>query len=262
MYSDEDVDRAARRIAQARADRTIVTLADGLPPLGRADAYRVQTRVCELVMPAHAAIAGFKVAGMQRSTASNVAKDLVIAKPLCAALWSHQVHASGVVLDGAAHRTLGLETEICLRIGVGTRPGGAKTYEVVGAIAAFEVVEQRLATPIESSAINLMIADSIANAGIVLGPETAGWPEGILDDMASISRNGQLVMERRIGERLEDPRRALSVLCEAMDEMGWSIPDGALLLTGLLTTELWLAPGDEGQGVIGRLGRLTASLKA
>ena len=262
MYTDAQLDRAARQIAQARADRAVVTLADGLPPLEREDAYRVQTRVCELAMPANATIVGFKVAGMQRSTSSNVAKDLVIAKPMCAALWSHQVRASGAVLDGAAHRTLGLETEICLRIGVGTRVAGARTYQVLGAIAAFEIVEQRLATPIETSAINLMIADSIANAGIVLGPENPGWPEGILDDMASISRNGQLVMERRIGERLEDPRRALSVLCEALDEMGWTIPDGALLLTGLLTTELWLAPGDKGQGVIGRLGRLTASLKA
>lgn len=260
MYTDAEIDRAASAIAEARAQAAVVSLPPGLPPLERADAYRVQTRVNQLVMPAGARIAGFKVAGMQRSSGSNVAPGLVIAKPLCAPLWDHQVQGSEVTLDGRGRRLLGLETEICLRIGVGAKPGGGKTYEVVGTIAAFEIVEQRMATPIDSSHINLLIADSIANAGIVLGPETPGWPEGVLEDEATISRNGEQVMARRIGERLEDPRLALGVLCEALDEMGWVVEDGALLLTGLLTTELWLKPGDLGEGVIGRLGQVTASL--
>ena len=260
MYSDEDIERLARVLAQARADRAPVELPPGMAMPDRAEAYRIQTRVNQLVMPPGAVIAGFKVSGMQAVSGSNTSPGLVIKVPLTAPLWSHRVFASGVVLDGGPYRTLGLETEICLRLGVHTR-GGGKAYEIVGAMPAFEIVEHRQVGAINDDNINLLIADSVANAGVVLGDEVSGYPDDILDGIASLSRNGQLVMERRIGDRLKDPRRALDVLKAALDPMGWTPPDGAILLTGLLTTELWLEPGDEGVGVIGPLGRVTASLR-
>ncbi len=262
MYTENEIERAALAIADARVSQAPVALPPDLPPLERADAYRVQTRVNQLVMPPDARIVGFKVSGMQKTPGSNVAPQLAIRPPLVAPLWSHEAHASGVALDGARRRTLGLETEICLRLGVSAKPGGQPSCEIIGALPAFEVVEQRVAPPIGKEQLNLLIADSVANAGVVLGEETPGWPQDILDGVASLWRNGELVMERRIGDRLEDPRAALGVLAAALADMGWTIPEGALLLTGLLTTELWLEPGDEGVGIIGPLGRVAASLPA
>ena len=256
-YSAAEIDRAAQAIAVARNTRAEIALPDGLPPLERDDAYRVQTRVNELLMPPGATVAGFKVSGMQKASGD---RPKIIVKPLVAPLWAHRVHASGVALDGRQHRTLGLETEVCLRLGVHGR-GDAARYEIVGALPSFELVERRQGRFATAADVNLMIADSIANVGIILGEERAALPGDILDTIASISRNGEVVLERRIGDRLEDPRQALDVLKAALADMDWVVPDGALLLTGLLTTELWLEPGDVGVGVIGSLGTVSASLQ-
>src|SRR5262245_26598128 len=71
----------------------------------------------------------------------------------------------------------GIELEIAFRMDRDV-PAGASPDEVLDAVAAahvvFELCQSRLTDPGKQPR-HVMLADCIANAGIVVGPEIAGW---------------------------------------------------------------------------------------
>jgi 2-oxo-3-hexenedioate decarboxylase/2-keto-4-pentenoate hydratase len=133
------------------------------------DAYRVQDAYVAAII-GDDACAGYKI-GL---TSRRMQKMCGIDQPICGTIFSRRVFGSGARLSMADYGRLGLEFEICVRLGRDLDASGEPfTPEQVGeaidaVAAAVELVDDRQAD-YGVLDINTLVADNSWNAGVVLG---------------------------------------------------------------------------------------------
>jgi 2-keto-4-pentenoate hydratase len=243
---NDRLDRIATRLLAARRQGARICLSAAETPQDFEEGFWVQERV---VPQLASSIIGWKV--------MPVANGPVIYAPI---LQSGRVEANQTwtVLGG---EPAGLELEIAFRMGREVAPD-ASSVEVLDAVAAahvcFELCQSRIADP-GNQPRHVMLADCIANAGIVIGAEIAQWRR-----MDLTSRAGRLLVDGKIhaeGKSL-DPVAALLMLPPAMGRRGRRLAAGQIVITGSLTGMNWLTGRHQLNGTIDGCGEVAMTLAA
>ncbi|MEZ5850989.1 MAG: fumarylacetoacetate hydrolase family protein [Hyphomicrobiaceae bacterium] len=248
-----DAEAAADYIAEAHAARQAYrNLPDDLAPRTVSDAYAVQEALRRLWEPQRGPVAGLKIA-----TTTKVMQDLMgIDHPCGGMIYAKTIHASPFDLTLADHMHVVVECELAVRVG---RTLAKKTTpwtredvraEVVEAMAAFELIEDRNAVYKETKAYTL-IADNAWNAGIVLGRGMTPAATLDFDGLASRLETGDGVREGRT----DDPMGALAWIANLAVDRGRPLEAGQVVITGSVVATLPIAPGERFRLEIDGIGK-------
>lgn len=173
---------------------------------------------------------------------------------------------TGVVSPGGTwsvvgKQAAGIELEIAFKFGR-DMPPGATPQQVLDAVASahvvFELCQSRLADP-GNLPRHVMLADCIANAGLVVGPEIAGWRTLELKE-----KPGRLLVDGKmhVEGKSVDPVGALQLLLPALSPRGKRLTAGQVVITGSLIGMNWLTGRHDLKGVIDGLGEVAIGLAA
>jgi 2-keto-4-pentenoate hydratase len=236
----------AERIAAARRQGTRIALDPSDVPADFEEGFAIQ----DMVVAALAApTIGWKVMAVPGGP--------VIFAPI---LESGLVPADGTwALVGK--EPAGIELEIAFRLGRDV-PAGASPQQVLESVATahvvFELCQSRLADPGKQPR-HVMLADCIANAGLVIGSEIADWRTRDLKE-----RPGRLLVDGRVHVegRSVDPVGALLLLLPALSSRGKRLVAGQTVITGSLIGMNWLTGRHALKGVIDGCGEVAIALAA
>jgi 2-oxo-3-hexenedioate decarboxylase/2-keto-4-pentenoate hydratase len=209
---------------------------------GLPDAYRVQDAFVAATI-GDDACAGYKI-GL---TSKRMQQMCGIDQPICGTIFSRKVFRSGARLSMADYGRLGLEFEICVRLGrdldASSEPftpeqaGGA----IDGVAAAIELVDDRHAD-YSALDINTLVADNSWNAGVVLGDFAP--PPARLDILEGIAYHDGAELARGHGaDALGHPFVPLAWLANHLAAGGRQLRKGDIVMTGsIVTTRFPAAP--------------------
>lgn len=240
------LDSVSARLVAARQLGARIALSAAEMPKDFEEGFTIQ----ESVVPAlGSAVIGWKV--------MPVVNGPVIYAPI---LQSGRVEANGTwqVVGG---EPAGLELEIAFRMRR-SLPADAAAEEVLDAVAAahvvFELCQSRIADP-GNLPRHVMLADCIANAGIVIGSEIARWRDKDLK-----ARPGRLLLDGKVhveGKSV-DPVAALLLLPPALARRGRCLEADQIVITGSLIGMNWLTGRHDLKGVIDDCGEVAMQLAA
>ncbi len=209
---------------------------------GLPDAYRVQDAYVEATI-GDDACAGYKI-GL---TSKRMQQMCGIDQPICGTIFSRKVFRSGAHLLMRDYGRLGLEFEICVRLGRDLDAGNEpftpeQAGEAIDAVAAaIELVDDRQAdyTVLD---INTLVADNSWNAGVVLGDFAP--PPVRLDALEGIAYQDGTELARGHGaDALGHPFVPLAWLANHLAANGRQLRKGDIVMTGsIVTTRFPTAP--------------------
>lgn len=262
IVPDEVAAATALWLQQAHEEgRPFTGLPPEFAPSNDADAYAAQAAyVAALCRRRATRLAGYKIA-----LTSQAMRDMVgYGNSISGCLLADQVVPSGSVLRTAGYGRLAVEFEVAFRFGttlpldVAARGLDRATLlpYLVAAHAAIEVVDDRHAVysrlPQE---ILTLVADNAWNAGLVLGPEAAGWKHADLGTMQGIARiNGTEVGRGHGCDILGHPLDALAWLVHHLAGRGIVLCEGDVVTTGSMVATKFPLPGDRVDFEIDGLG--------
>lgn len=244
--SSDRLTATADRLTSARRQGARIALAGGDLPADFEEGFAIQDKVvAALASPT----IGWKVMAVPQGP--------VIFAPIL---------QSGRIMDGGTWEVIGaepagIELEIAFRMGRDV-PAGASAAQVFDAVASahvvFELCQSRIAKPAEQPR-HVMLADCIANAGLVVGPEIPGWRSANLKE-----RTGRLLVDGKVHAegKSVDPIGALQMLEPALTARGKSLAAGQVVITGSLIGMNWLIGRHALKGVIDGLGEVAIQLVA
>ncbi|HEY9567207.1 MAG TPA: hypothetical protein VIR38_03895, partial [Thalassobaculum sp.] len=178
MSTTRRVERVAEALEKQHAARARFEPLSG--PLALAtldDAYAAQRELIRRWSEgARGPVAGYKIA----LTSKAVQELCGVDHPCAGAIFGSSVLDGPATVQRADFVRLGLEFEVCLRLGAGL-PGGPQPYTadsvrpaVAEAVPAFELVEDRASDYAKLNAISL-VADNCWCGGIVVGRADGDW---------------------------------------------------------------------------------------
>jgi 2-keto-4-pentenoate hydratase len=245
MSQDRQAAVADRIVAaRRRGERIVLSGAD--VPADYEAGFAIQDKV---VAALGSPVAGWKVMAVPNGP--------VIFAPF---LEAGRVPAGGT-WEVVGHEPAGIELEIAFRMGRDV-PANASPGQILDAVAAahvvFELCQSRLADPAKQPR-HVMLADCIANAGIVVGPEIPGWRTTDLK-----ARPGRLLVDGKphAEGKSADPVAALQMLPPAMGPHGKTLKAGQIVITGSLIGMNWLTGRHDLKGEIDGLGEVGMRLAA
>jgi 2-oxo-3-hexenedioate decarboxylase/2-keto-4-pentenoate hydratase len=235
----------------------VADLPEALRPADMAAARRLQDAVHERLSAAGLGPrAGWKIG----CTTAVMQRFLAIPEPCEGGIFQANVQDSPGHFPATAHRRIGAECEIAVRISRDLPPGdhGRSALEaaVEAVLPAIEVVDDRYADFAALGAPTLL-ADDFFQAGCVLGAPVTGW-RGL--DLAALS--GRMLVdgvEAGSGhgrDVLGHPLAALAWLAGTLARRGRGLRAGEIVLLGSLVQTRWLAPGAHVVIEIDALGRV------
>jgi len=244
--SDNRIAAIADRLAAARRQGARVALTGPDVPKDYEEGFAIQDKVVAAV---DSPVVGWKV--------MQVPDGPVIFAPI---LQSGRV-APGGTWNVVGTEPAGIELEIAFRMGSDV-PAGATPAQVLDAVAAAHVVlelcQSRIADPAKQPR-HVVLADCISNAGIVVGPEIAGWRSQNL-----AARPGRLLVDGRVHSegKSVDPVAALQILPPAMAARGKRLAAGQIVITGSLIGMNWLTGHHALEGIVDGCGNVAIELAA
>jgi len=136
-----------------------------------------------------------------------------------------------------------VEPELCLVIGSplhGDAVDVAEARAAVRAVApAFEINQRRIG-PDKGQA--LLLADGLAQWGIVIGPEAA-VRDGLVDTTVEFYCDEQLVETKTPGATMDDPYLSLARVCRLLHRYGLGLEPGQPVITGAFCHHAVRRPG-------------------
>lgn len=206
------------------------------------DAYRVQDAFVAATI-GDDDCAGYKI-GL---TSKRMQQMCGIDQPICGTIFSRKVLRSGARLSMADYGRLGLEFEICVRLGRDLDAGSEPlTPELVGdaidaVAAAVELVDDRHAD-YSALDINTLVADNSWNAGVVLGEFAP--PPARLEAVEGIAYHDGAELARGQGaDALGHPFVPVAWLANHLAASGRRLRKGDIVMTGsIVTTQFPTAP--------------------
>jgi 2-keto-4-pentenoate hydratase len=244
----------ARHVWDARrARQDYANLPDALAPASIAEAYAAQEAYWRLAEPVYGPVAGVKVA-----TTTKVMQQLMgITHPCGGAIFSKTIHQSPARIAKAEFVNLRVESEIALQLAADMPAGrapwtaGSVVPFVAGAMAAYELIEDRNAVYAETKAAS-MIADNCWNGGVVLGPMKAVTPREIVG-----VGGRQTIIGAATGEgNAEDPYATLAWLANLLAERQRDLRAGMVVITGSIVPTFSISPGDCARFAVEGLGEV------
>lgn len=238
--TDQDIARAAAAVAAARLGDTRLARIDGLESLE--DGYRVQQAANAELEQHLGARVGHKIGG----TTESMRRYINVPEPVAGEVFANTVLPDGITFRRSAHRRLGIETEIAVRLARSLPPRPepytqADAAEAVGPmLAAIELVEDRYENFATTGAPTL-IADNIFNMGSILGRDRSDWHGLALDRLeAQTSRNGQVIATGLSDALYGHPLAALTWLANRRSALGLGLAAGSFVSLGSITPVQWV----------------------
>ncbi|MBK8015584.1 MAG: fumarylacetoacetate hydrolase family protein [Betaproteobacteria bacterium] len=207
------------------------------------DAYAIQAELVRRLVPLHGPRVGYKI-GL---TSPRMQQMCSIEHPVGGVVLASRRQTSGIVrrLSDIVH--LGLEFEICVRIGRDLPPRSAPytmddIAQAVSAVApAFEVIDDRN-SPYPLDVLSL-VADNAWNEGIVLGEFRESWPD-LAKVRGTVERNGEAIDQGEGSAVLGHPFAPVVWLANHLSARGETLRAGEIVSTGSLVTTRFPEPGD------------------
>ena len=224
-----DIQGAAKALVRAHDQNTRFRTIEGLSDL--ASAYAVQDAYVGAIV-GDDRIAGYKI-GL---TSQRMQTMCGIDHPVAGAIFGRRVMHSGAKLSLAGYGHLGLEFEICARLGRDLAPRAAPytREEVAGAVdgvcPAVELVDDRHA---DYSVLDVrsLVADNSWNAGVVLGDFVA--PPAALEKVEAVVYQDGTEIGRGVGaDALGHPYEPLAWLANHLGASGRGMKAGDIVMTG------------------------------
>ena len=240
--NDARLDAMARHMWDARRARAnYANLPEHLRPGSIAEAYAAQEAYHRLAEPTYGPVGGVKVA-----TTTRVMQQLMgITHPCGGAIFARTIHSSPARIAKSDFINLRVESEIALKLGrdmpAGQAPWTAESVVpfVAGAMAAYELIEDRNAVYRETQAVS-MIVENCWNGGVVIGAPRAVQPKEIIGVTGRQTLNG-----KPIGEgKSENPFATLAWLANLLAERKRDLKAGMVVITGSVIPTFSIAPGD------------------
>lgn len=249
----------ARHMWDARClRRTFANLPDSLQPISIEEAYAAQEEYWRLAEPVYGSVAGVKVA-----TTTKVMQRLMgISHPCGGAIFAKTIHQSPARISKDSFSNLRLESEIALKLAADMPTGGAPWTAagvlpfVAGAMAAYELIDDRHAVYAETQAVS-MIVENCWNAGVVIGPLKALQPSQVIGVKGRQVFNGKPVAE---GEA-EDPYATLAWLANLLAARKRGLQAGMIVITGSLVPTFSISPGDRAVFTVEGLGEVVIDIR-
>ncbi|CDX36001.1 Sulfate adenylyltransferase subunit 2 [Mesorhizobium plurifarium] len=224
-----DIVGAAQALVRGHRDNTQFVTIEGLSDL--ASAYKVQDAYVGSII-GDDRIAGYKIGLTSHSMQSMCGID----HPVAGAVFGRRVMHSGAKLSLTGYGHLGVEFEICARLGRDLAPRAAPytrdevAAAVDGVCAAVEVVDDRHA---DYSVLDVrsLVADNSWNAGVVLGDFVA--PPAALEKVEAVVYQDGVEIGRGVGaDALGHPYEPLAWLADHLGASGRGMKAGDIVMTG------------------------------
>jgi 2-keto-4-pentenoate hydratase len=256
------VDAKATAEALYKATRTrtpLPPLTTTHPDMTVADAYAVQSQLCDMLLAEGDRVVGYKLGLTSAAMQQMFGLDEPDYGP---------VFASGMVDDGAAvdvgrYIQPKVEGEIALMLDRPLTGPGVTALDAAraigGAAAAIEIVDSR----IEDWKIKVpdTIADLASSAAVVLSSRLVP-----IDDLdvrligMVLTRNGELMGTAAGAAALGNPIQAVAWLANTLAAHGVTLEAGRFVMTGALSAAFPAQPGDVIRAEFDRLGPVTVRM--
>jgi 2-keto-4-pentenoate hydratase len=239
-----DLDTAASTLVRDHAQkRNIVPFARAWGAADLAGAYAIQAAFVERMLATHGQRVGYKI-GL---TSARMQKMCSIDHPVAGVVLANRLRPNGVHLRLGNLVHLGIEFEICVRLGRSLAPRAApyemrEVAEAVDAVCpAFEVIDDRnSAYPLD---LLSLVADNAWNEGIVQGEYRTSWPD-LAAVRGIVERNGQVIDQGYGRDVLGHPFEPLRWLANHLRERGDTLHAGEIVSTGSLVTTRFPSAGE------------------
>src|SRR5215813_440686 len=221
--------------------------------LGLEEALAMQLRVLGRFEAEGERLGGWKVGLTSGNARDRMGKDF---RPFGYVLRS-RIFQSGATLPLAQITNCAIEPELCLVIGSPLRGNAvdvAAAKAAVRAVAPAFELNQRRVGPDQGQ--GLLLADGLAQWGIVVGPE-APVRDGLVETTVEFYRDGQLVETKTPGATMDDPYLSLSRLCKLLDRHGFGLEPGQPVITGSFCHHAVSRPGTY-RSVFSGIGEVSA----
>lgn len=216
-------------------------------PADRAAAYAAQTQV----MACLGAVGGWK-------TGRKTLDEAVIMAPIRAST----VIANATPVPPDETRLCGAELEIGFRLEAEPPAPDDPRFEAllrerVVALPCFEIVESRLEDP-EAAGAHWKLADNQLNGGLVLGAPVADWRESDLARRrVRLAFGDKVVWDGPAETPGGDAFATYIAFARAVGDHCGGLREGQVVITGSLTGLLFASQGDQIEGEIEGMSRLT-----
>lgn len=211
-------------------------------PFELEEALQTQLSVLDRFRTNGEQVGGWKVGLTSGGARDRMGKDF---RPFGYVLQS-RILRSGATAPRATIVKCSVEPELCLIIGSPLRGAGVDATRAKAAVRAvapaFEINERRTRPEQGNS---LLVADGLANWGIVVGPE-APVRDGLVDTTVDFSCDGQLIESKTPGATMDDPYLSLARLCRLLHKYGYGLEPGQPVITGSFCNQLVTRSGTYG----------------
>jgi 2-keto-4-pentenoate hydratase len=255
-----DLDKAASTLVRDHAEqRNIVPFARAWGAVDLAGAYAIQSAFVERMLATQGPRVGYKI-GL---TSERMQKMCSIDHPVAGVVLKKRLHPSGARLKLGSLVRLGIEFEICVRLGRSLSPRETpyamdEVAEAVDAVApAFEVIDDRnSAYPLD---LLSLVADNAWNEGIVLGEWRTSWPD-LAAARGVVECNNQVIDQGHGRDVLGHPFEPLRWLANHLRTQGESLHAGEIVSTGSLVTTRFPAAGERYRFTVEGVGAVEIAL--
>jgi 2-keto-4-pentenoate hydratase len=256
-----DLEEAASTLMRDHAQkRDIVPFARAWGATDLAGAYAIQAAFVERMLATRGRRVGYKI-GL---TSARMQKMCSIDHPVAGVVLQNRLLPSGSKLRLGNLVHLGIEFEICVRLGRSLVPR-EQPYEMrevaqaVGAVCpAFEVIDDRnSAYPLD---LLSLVADNAWNEGIVTGEYRSSWPD-LAAARGTVERNGEMIDQGYGRDVLCHPFEPLRWLANHLREQGQMLNAGEIVSTGSLVTTRFPATGEHYRFTVEGIGAVEISFE-
>ena len=255
MENSDRLNAMARWMWEARAQRQPYrNLPEELRPASIAEAYAAQEAYYRLAEPVYGAVGGAKIA----MTTKVMQQLMDITHPCGGAIFARTIHSSPARLRIADFVNLRIESEIALKLGADLPASGAPWTRdsvapaVAGAMAAFELIEDRNADYAHTEAASLIV-ENCWNGGVVIGTPKAMSAAALTGIAGRLTIGGKAAGNGKA----EDPYATLAWLANHLAERGRDLKAGMVIITGSLIATMSIAAGQRAVFTVDGLGEIT-----
>jgi 2-keto-4-pentenoate hydratase len=247
----EQIETAARALADARRGHSIPALPEAARPQSEADSYAIQEAVLHRLGER---VGGYKVGFSPRGGI------------FCAPIYRSAVHASPARLPAKGFHLIGIECEIGFRINqaLSARALPYSRDEVLAAVSlhpTIEIVDSRY-QDFRSLDRLQVLADNFSNGALVYGAAATGWQGmDLVHPPIDVTADGKPFADCT-GLRAGDPIGLLVDLANFLAKERGGVPAGTFVTTGTHTGMVFTEPGATIRAEYGPLGRVEVSFPA
>lgn len=225
-----------------------------------AGAYTIQEAFVQRLQAAHGKPVGYKI-GL---TSRRMQEMCSIDHPVAGVVLESRLLRNGVQIALSSLVRLGIEFEICVRLGR-SLPPRARAYEMEEVAAAveavapdYEVIDDRN-SPYPLDTLSL-VADNAWNEGIVLGEWHSSWPD-LAAARGVVELNGKAIDAGHGRDVLGHPFEPLRWLANHLSAQGRTLHAGEIVSTGSLVTTRFPQAGEQYRFTVEGIGSVEVGFR-